>query len=113
VTKADIGEIRIQDRDTVFEVAPGAAEAFAEAVRRPDTVDPNIRFAPATDGPPTHGSSAEGSSAEGPPKTLRYDKKRPFRKPEHGAAPAPKPRKAGDQPLKRKTPGGPKKSKSR
>lgn len=49
VTKQDIGSIRIFDRDTKFEIAPAAAHAFAEAVRKSD--DPKIRIEPASAGP--------------------------------------------------------------
>ncbi len=99
VTKGDIGQIRIQERETLFEVAPGAAEAFAAAVRRPDTVDPQIRIAPASDGAPAHSAPA----AE-----RRYDKKRPFHQAgsKHGAR---KPSEAGEKPLTRKKSTGPKK----
>ncbi len=66
ITKADIGDIRIMDRETLIEIAPGAAEAFALSLRQPDSVDPQIRIAPAGgDGPPAP--------------ERRYDNARPFK----------------------------------
>jgi ATP-dependent RNA helicase DeaD len=42
ITKAEIGAIRIFDRETKFEIAPAAAPAFAEAVRQAAPHDPRI-----------------------------------------------------------------------
>jgi ATP-dependent RNA helicase DeaD len=74
ITKADIGDIRIQDRETLFEVSSRAAEEFTARLRLPDTVDPQIRIAPVVNktGAPTTG--------EAPPAERRYDKARPFKK---------------------------------
>lgn len=46
VNRGDIGRIRIQGRETQFEVAPRVAERFAAAIRRPDPEDPHIRLEP-------------------------------------------------------------------
>ncbi|WP_426954858.1 DEAD/DEAH box helicase [Muricoccus radiodurans] len=47
VTRAEIGRIRILDRETQFEVAPYAASHFAEAIRRPGRgEDADIRVEP-------------------------------------------------------------------
>jgi ATP-dependent RNA helicase DeaD len=100
VTKADIGDIRIMDRETLIEIAPGAAEAFTAQLRQPDKVDPQIRIIPAAgrDGAPAVGEVP-------PPPERRYDKARPFKK----AAPERKPTLAlkknpntGDRPLIKK-----------
>jgi ATP-dependent RNA helicase DeaD len=74
ITKAEIGDIRIQDRETLFEVAPGAAEAFTARLRLPDTVDPAIRIAPVVT------ESGAPAAGEAPPAERRYDKARPFKK---------------------------------
>jgi ATP-dependent RNA helicase DeaD len=74
ITKAEIGDIRIMDRETLFEVAPGAAEAFAARLRLPDNVDPQIRIAPVVNG------VGEPAAGEPPPAERRYDKARPFNK---------------------------------
>jgi len=76
ITKADIGDIRIMERETLIEIAPGAAEDFATQVRQPDKIDPQIRFAPATD---RGGAPATGEAPPAPER--RYDKARPFKKP--------------------------------
>ena len=44
VTKQDIGEIRILERETQFEIIASSAEHFASRIRRPDTKDPEIRI---------------------------------------------------------------------
>jgi ATP-dependent RNA helicase DeaD len=58
VARGDIGRIRIQGRETQFEVAPAVAERFAVAVRRPDAEDPHIRVEPSNG--PTHGGGGGG-----------------------------------------------------
>ena len=50
ISKAEIGSIRIFDRETKFEVIPQAAAAFGEAVRESGTHDPKIE--PALAPPP-------------------------------------------------------------
>ena len=42
VTKAEIGAIRVFDRETKFEITPGAAAAFAEAAQAAGDHDPRI-----------------------------------------------------------------------
>ena len=44
VTKRAIGKIEILARETRVEIAPDAAAAFAQAVKRPDEKDPNIHI---------------------------------------------------------------------
>jgi ATP-dependent RNA helicase DeaD len=44
VTKNEIGEIRIMDSETQFEIAGHAADHFAARLRRPDPKDPEIRI---------------------------------------------------------------------
>jgi ATP-dependent RNA helicase DeaD len=44
VTKRAIGKIEILARETRVEIAPDAAQAFAQAVKRPDEKDPNIHI---------------------------------------------------------------------
>ncbi|TDH63166.1 DEAD/DEAH box helicase [Dankookia rubra] len=47
VTRQEIGRIKVQDRETQFEVAPWAAERFAAAAQRPgDEEDAHIRIFP-------------------------------------------------------------------
>ena len=46
ITKASIGKIQILMRETRVEIAPGTAEHFSDAVRRPDAKDPNIHIEP-------------------------------------------------------------------
>jgi ATP-dependent RNA helicase DeaD len=74
ITKAQIGDIRIMDRETVFEVAGGAAEEFTARLRLPDTVDPQIRIAPVIN------ASGAPATGDAPPAERRYDKARPFNK---------------------------------
>jgi ATP-dependent RNA helicase DeaD len=94
VTKSDIGDIRIMDRETLFEIAPRAAETFAAQLRQPDSVDPQIRIVPA--------------GGEGPPAPeRRYDNARPF-KPKRAVltiGPDRKAPDAGDRPLAKKRAG--------
>ncbi len=45
VTKNEIGEIRIMDSETQFEIAGHVADHFAARLRRPDSKDPEIRIA--------------------------------------------------------------------
>jgi ATP-dependent RNA helicase DeaD len=61
VTKKDIGEIRIQDRETRFEIAPDAEGRFREAIR--NSADGDVRIEPA--GAP--GPKPEGRKS-GPPR---------------------------------------------
>jgi ATP-dependent RNA helicase DeaD len=94
ITKADIGDIRIMDRETVFEVSPRAAEAFTEKLRLPDTVDPQIRIVPV---------KAEGDTpapSEAPPVERTYDKARPFKTKRAILKAVPGRKPAGDRPCK-------------
>ncbi len=101
ITKAEIGDIRILDRETLFEVAGGAAEAFTARLRQPDKIDPQIRIAPVTGG---DGAPATG---EAPPRERRYDKARPF-KTARLTLPDRTVGNAGEQPLIKKKFAGPK-----
>jgi hypothetical protein len=47
VEKRHIGELRIRDRDTFFEVAPDVADRFDAAAQRPDKRFPGLRFSKA------------------------------------------------------------------
>ncbi len=97
ISKADLGSIKIFDRETFFEVSSDASEAFAQAVKRPDPE--NIRISPST-GPSSdnrserfegkrEGSKFEGKKSSGP----RGKDKRDGDKP---------PRRDGDKPFKGK-----------
>ena len=44
ITKRSIGKIQILTRETRVEIAPDAADAFGEAIRRPDEKDPKIHI---------------------------------------------------------------------
>jgi ATP-dependent RNA helicase DeaD len=46
VTKSSIGKIQVLMRETRVEIAPDAADQFAEAIRRPDTKDRHIHIEP-------------------------------------------------------------------
>jgi len=50
ITKRAIGKIQILARETRVEIAADAAEAFAQAIQRPDAKDGKIHIAPAADG---------------------------------------------------------------
>lgn len=73
ISKADLGSIKIFDRETFFEVSADAAESFALAAKRPDPE--NIRIAPSS-GPseasfePRRKDNRDGERSEG---------KRPFK----------------------------------
>ncbi|WP_160000433.1 DEAD/DEAH box helicase [Roseomonas sp. 18066] len=60
VQRNDIGRIRIQGRETQFEVAAAAAGQFATAARRPDGEDPHIRIEALPEGP-SAGSQGGGN----------------------------------------------------
>jgi ATP-dependent RNA helicase DeaD len=47
ITKAEIGQIRIFDEDTRFEIAGHAVAQFEEGLRKPDTKDRQYRIEPA------------------------------------------------------------------
>ena len=56
VTKAEIGSIRIFEKETKFEIAAGSAAAFAEAVESSGSHDPKIEAALPPGGAPQPGS---------------------------------------------------------
>ncbi len=58
ITKREIGEIRILERETRFEIAGDAADHFIEHAARPDSKDPGIRIAPLDSLPERHGHPA-------------------------------------------------------
>lgn len=70
VTKKDIGEIRIFDRETKFEIAPAAEERFREAVRHAADGDvpitPAGAPAPRAQGPRPSGPRPPGGKGSGP-----------------------------------------------
>ncbi|TCH97542.1 DEAD/DEAH box helicase [Roseococcus sp. SYP-B2431] len=64
VTREAIGQIRILDRETRFEVAPQLAERFAIAASRPGQDDAHIRIEPAASaGPADRAAHAAGPRA--------------------------------------------------
>jgi len=63
VTKKDIGEIRIFDRETRFEIAPGVEERFREAVR--NAAEGDVPIAPAG-APAPRGAGPRPSGPRGP-----------------------------------------------
>ncbi|WP_395670556.1 DEAD/DEAH box helicase [Phenylobacterium sp.] len=68
VTKKDVGQIRIFDRETKFEIAPDAEDRFRAAIKT--AAEGDIRIEPA--GPPTAGPSRPpgrgGPPRKGPPR---------------------------------------------
>jgi ATP-dependent RNA helicase DeaD len=62
ITKAEIGEIRIHDKETRFEIDASVAARFTEAVRKPDPQDRDLRIEPVGDGgaPLRRGASKHG-----------------------------------------------------
>jgi ATP-dependent RNA helicase DeaD len=63
VTKKDIGQIRIFDRETKFEISPGAEARFREAVRTAAEGDVPIT---AAGGPPAPRTAGPRSAPSGP-----------------------------------------------
>jgi ATP-dependent RNA helicase DeaD len=86
ITKNEIGAIRIMDNETQFEVAGHAAEQFAAEARKPDTKDPNIRFATLNE----NVTPAPESDMLVAAPARKYDEKRPFHK-KYGDKPDGKP----------------------
>ncbi len=76
ITKNEIGAIRILDNETQFEIAGHAAERFSAEVRKPDTKDPNIRFATLNE----NVTPAPESEMLVAAPARQYDKPRPFHK---------------------------------
>jgi hypothetical protein len=74
------------DNETQFEVAGHAAERFAAEVRKPDTKDPNIRFATLNE----NVTLAPESDMLVAAPARQYDKPRPFHK-KYGDKPDGKP----------------------
>ena len=88
ISKADLGSIKIFDRETFFEVSSDASEAFAQAVKRPDPE--NIRISPST-GPSAdnrserfegkrEGGKFEGKKSSGPRGKDKRDGDKPPRR---------------------------------
>jgi ATP-dependent RNA helicase DeaD len=86
ITKNEIGAIRIMDNETQFEIAGHAAENFAAEVRKPDTKDPNIRFATLNE----NVTPAPESDMLVAAPARQYDRPRPFHK-KYGDKPDGKP----------------------
>jgi ATP-dependent RNA helicase DeaD len=80
VTKQDIGEIRILDRETRFEIAGYAAEKFADAAGRADDRDEGVRIEAAR---PERGAGGGAAGAGAPPR----DRREVIRLPRRGGAP--------------------------
>ncbi len=73
VSKRDVGSIRIDDRETRFEIAADKAAGFAEQIGRPGSVEKGIVIAPA--------GEARGAPRRTKPK---FDKgAKPGKKPAH------------------------------
>jgi ATP-dependent RNA helicase DeaD len=64
ITKAEIGEIRILDQETEFEISASFAEHFASRAGRPDSKDPGIRFAPMNGAALPHGEKPKPDYAK-------------------------------------------------
>jgi ATP-dependent RNA helicase DeaD len=101
ITKADIGDIRIMDRETLIEISPTAAESFGASVAQPDKIDPQIRFIPATQ---DRAARAAPTGNAPPAPERRYDNAKPFNKagPKRKLSLGPKAATAGDRPLVKK-----------
>jgi ATP-dependent RNA helicase DeaD len=76
ITKNEIGAIRILDNETQFEIVGHAAERFVAEARKPDTKDPNIRFATLNENVTPVADSEMLVDAP----ARKYDEKRPFHK---------------------------------
>jgi ATP-dependent RNA helicase DeaD len=76
ITKSEIGAIRILDNETQFEIVAHAAEQFVAEARKPDTKDPNIRFATLNENVTPVADSEMLVTAP----ARKYDEKRPFHK---------------------------------
>ena len=87
ITKNEIGAIRIMDTETQFEVVAHAAESFAAEARKPDTKDPNIRFATLNE---TVTPVPDADMLVAAP-ARKYDEKRPFHKKPRAEGSADKP----------------------
>lgn len=96
ISKADLGSIKIFDRETFFEVSGDASEAFTQAIKRPDPE--NIRITPSA-GPSSDTRNdrfegkREGGKFEGKKAGPRSKDQRDGDKP---------PRRDGDKPFKGK-----------
>jgi ATP-dependent RNA helicase DeaD len=99
ITKNEIGAIRILDNETQFEIVGHAAERFVAEARKPDTKDPNIRFATLNENvtPVADREMLVDAPAR------KYDEKRPFHKKPRDAAPAAKPAYKGKSDFKTKS----------
>jgi hypothetical protein len=86
------------DNETQFEVAGHAAENFAAEVRKPDTKDPNIRFATLNE----NVTPAPESEMLVAAPARQYDKPRPFHK-KFGDKPDGKPAYKGKSDFKAKS----------
>ena len=84
ISKAEIGSIKISDRETVFEIAAAHAEAFAAATQK--MADKNMRIERAASGP-------QGSAAPRERYVSKGDRgERPAREAGREGAPAPEPK---------------------
>jgi ATP-dependent RNA helicase DeaD len=87
ITKNEIGAIRILDNETQFEIVGHAAERFVAEARKPDTKDPNIRFATLNENVTPVADNEMLVSAP----ARQYDKPRPFHKKPRDERPATSP----------------------
>ncbi|GIL40856.1 DEAD/DEAH box helicase [Roseiterribacter gracilis] len=77
VTKREIGQIEIRERETRVAISRDAAERFAVAAKRPDPQDPNLRIDPVTD----EGVVGDVSQRRGPKPDRGRPEKSPYEKP--------------------------------
>jgi ATP-dependent RNA helicase DeaD len=78
VTKREIGQIEIRERETRVAISRDAAERFAVAAKRPDPQDPNLRIDPVTD------EGVVGEVRRGPKPDRARPEKSPYEKPRGG-----------------------------
>ncbi|MCI5078195.1 DEAD/DEAH box helicase [Oricola sp.] len=104
VTKRDVGAIRIDDTETRFEISADKADAYAERIRQPGSVEKGITITPAgapgarpKPGKPRDGKPRDGKPRDGKPKFR--DGAKPGRKPKGPPAErGPKPKHKGKKP---------------
>ncbi|MBV8616100.1 MAG: DEAD/DEAH box helicase [Acetobacteraceae bacterium] len=71
VTRQEVGRIQVMERETRVEIAPWAADRFANAARRREEDDEDIRIEPMRGSPAARGGGADGrrGRADGLPST--------------------------------------------
>jgi ATP-dependent RNA helicase DeaD len=66
VTRQEVGRIQVMDRETRVEIAPWAADRFAQAASRPTEDDEDIRIEPMRSAPRGFGGSGAAPAPRGP-----------------------------------------------